>query len=236
MSFDKLTKITAWSFSRYNTYKQCPLKAKLIYIDKLKEPASEPMERGSKIHDIAENYLTATGRRTVPKELTLFANLFRDLRKLQRDKFSKMIVEQMWCFKKDWSETHDKDWDNTWLRVKLDTAWFEFGELVVNDWKTGKFRVDSIGDYMEQLELYSLAALLKYPDTEIVNPRLSYLDSGHIYPEDTLYFTQKDVPMLKAIWEERTEPMLNDTEFAPRANQFCNWCHFRKDNGGPCKF
>ena len=36
-------KITAWSFSRYNLYQQCPGKAKLMYIDKLKEPTSDAM-------------------------------------------------------------------------------------------------------------------------------------------------------------------------------------------------
>ena len=233
--------IKAWSFSRYNTYKQCPLKAKLQFIDKIVAPPSEPMARGSKIHDIAEQYLTLPARRLVPDELIMFANLFRTLRKKARQISTTMIVEEMWCFRKDWTETHTKDYSGCWLRVKLDTAWFEDKEtMIVNDWKTGKYRPDNQGDYMEQLELYALAALLKFPEVEVVKPRLSYIDHGITYPDVPIQYTREGLPVLQEMWEERTEPMLNDTDFSPRPNMFCNWCHYRKSNkadgGGQCKF
>ena len=103
MSFDKLTekKIKAWSFSRYDTYKQCPFKAKLRYIDKLKEPKSEAMERGSDIHKLCEDYISLPGRRLVPDDLTLFAGLLRKLRAQHKKSISGMVVEDEWAFKKD---------------------------------------------------------------------------------------------------------------------------------------
>ena len=30
--------------------------------------------------------------------------------------------------------------------------------------------------------------------------------------------------------------LLTDTLFAPRPGPYCRWCHFRKENGGPCTF
>jgi hypothetical protein len=37
-------------------------------------------------------------------------------------------------------------------------------------------------------------------------------------------------------WEDKTRPMLNDTIFAPKPGNACRWCHWKKSNGGPCKF
>jgi RecB family exonuclease len=64
-------KITSWSFTRYNTYSQCPAKAKFKFIDKLKEPDSPQMQRGTDIHKLAENYVKGEIVR-LPKELVLF--------------------------------------------------------------------------------------------------------------------------------------------------------------------
>jgi len=52
-----LSKIKAWSVSAYHTYVQCPAKLKYQKIDKLPEPAAEPMSRGSIIHKQAENFI-----------------------------------------------------------------------------------------------------------------------------------------------------------------------------------
>jgi hypothetical protein len=231
--------ITAWSFSRYNTYKQCPLKAKLQYIDKIKEPPSAPMQRGSDIHKIAEDYITLPGRRLVPDDLMMFANLFRKLRKQHKKVKSDMVVESEWAFKKDWTQTGWFDAD-CWLRMKLDVAWHEEAfVMIVNDWKTGKYRPDNIDSYVEQLELFALGAFLKYPHITLVKPQLAYLDLGITYPDvekQDMFFTRDFVPTLMDTWEQRVEPMLSDEIFAPRPNQFCNWCHFRATEGGQCKF
>ena len=40
MPVKKLKVLTAWSFSRWDKHAQCPLKARLSFIDKLKEPSS----------------------------------------------------------------------------------------------------------------------------------------------------------------------------------------------------
>ncbi len=238
--------ITAWSFSRYSCYQQCPLKAKLKFIDKIKEPGSPAMQRGADIHDAAEAYLKGTLKR-IPKELMEFKTLFQRLRKQYKKVISGMTVEDTWAFTKDWDETAWNDWTHCWVRIKLDCAEHEDGNtLTIHDWKTGKFREDNSLEYAEQLELYALAALLLYEHIEVVKPRLVYLDYGIIYPEpgteaeEALTFTRKDIPRLKKLWEKRVRPMLRDKTFAPRANHFCNWCFFRKSNkangGGQCKF
>lgn len=233
-----IKKITAWSFSRYSTYKQCPLKLKLTAIDKLKEPPNPAMARGAAIHVLAEDYIKGKGR-TMPPELKLFTDLFKMLRKQYKKATNGMVVEDNWSFTKDWTETEWDNWIHCAVRIKLDCAHHEGDDvLIVTDWKTGKYRSETNSDYIEQLELYALAALLLHPHLKEVRPRLAYLDQGIVYPpEDALLiFVPADIPKLKKIWEKRTKPMLNDTTFAPRPNDKCRWCFFSASKNGPCKY
>lgn len=242
--------IESWSYSRYSTYKLCPLKAKLAFIDKIKEPPNEAMERGIEIHQMCEDYIKGVSAR-IPNQLKPFHQLFKGLRdmygKRGRKNAYQMVVEDNWAFAKDWSETHWKDWVGCWVRIKIDCGHHEDGEtLIITDWKTGKFRQDNNADYIEQLELYALAAMLLMPHIKMVKPRLVYLDANTIYPEpgsaeeETLTYTQEDVPKLKHSWSKRVGPMFKDRTFAPRPNYLCSWCFYRKSNkkngGGQCKY
>lgn len=242
--------LTSWSYSRYSDYCQCPLKFKLKHIDKVQEPKNAAMERGSLIHSLAEDYIKGKISR-LPKDLSKFGKEFRSLRKVYQQRMAGLVVEDNWSFTKDWTQTTWNDWTHCWVRIKLDLAQHELNQdletytLRIRDWKTGKFREDQNEQYKEQLELYALAGLLMFPHVDIVLPELVYLDEGVIYPDEKtrqadMVFTRKDVPRLKKLWEKKVKPMMNDKNFAPRPNQFCKWCHYRKDNatngGGQCKF
>lgn len=236
-----IKQITSWSFSRYSTYKQCPLKLKLSAIDRIREPSNPAMARGDAIHKLAEAYIKGEGR-TLPTELHLFKDEFKQLRAKYK-KTGGMVVEDNWSFTKDWHETQWDDWVNCWLRIKLDCAHHEDDEtLVITDWKTGKFRPEMNAEYVEQLELYALAALLLHEHIQQVKPRLVYLDLGLTYPttDQPLVFTRADIPKLKQLWAKRTKAMLNDKQFAPRPNDKCRWCFYRANNkaagGGQCKY
>lgn len=237
--------VTSWSYSRYSDYKQCPLKFRLKHIDKISEPKNQAMERGSSIHTMAENFIKGKIKK-LPVELQHFKVEFLKLKGQYKKKISGVIVEDNWSFTSNWTKTQWNDWVNCWVRIKLDCAHYEDGStLVVTDWKTGKFNLSyGASDYVEQLELYALAALLLHDHIETVKPRLVYLDHGKIYPgggqEEELTFTRADIPRLKTNWAKRVKPMMNDKIFAPKPNNMCKWCHFRasnKDNGGgQCKF
>lgn len=200
------------------------------------------MLRGAAIHQLAEDYIKGK-LRLLPPELKKFEADFRMLKAQYKKKINGMVVEDNWAFTKDWTETQWDNWTQCVVRIKLDCAHHEDDEtLVVTDWKTGKFRVEMNEDYVEQLELYALAALLLHPHLTAVKPRLAYLDADTVYPpaDEPMVFTREDVPRLKKLWEKRVKPMLNDKRFAPRPNDKCRWCHFRSSNkaagGGQCKY
>lgn len=237
MAFKQPTQITSWSASRFFTYDLCPAQAKYKFVEKLTEPGNEAMQRGNDIHKLAENYIKGAGR-TIPKELTKFTNLFKDLRKRNKKVISGMFVEDTWAYRDDWSQTTYNDWNGCKLRVKLDCAVYsdDLKGLTIYDWKTGKFRPEESGNYELQMELYALAAFKRFPQLEEVRASLVYLDTGDVYPPDDTPFLRKDVPKLEKIWAKRVKAMLTDKRFLPKPNNKCRWCHFRKENGGPCKF
>ncbi len=231
------TQFTSWSYSRYMDYTACPAKAKYKHLDKLPEPGSPAMERGSAIHTLAENYVNGALKR-LPPELKLFKDEFTMLKK-QPVK----VVEENWAWTKDFAaETEWNNWSQAWVRIKLDVAYIntEHNALVVVDHKTGKCRPEKSAEYLGQCELYGLAGLLRYPDIAVVSPRLWYLDEGVIYPDpdvEEIEYFRADEPKLKKIWIKKVTPMLNDKNFKPTpSDHACRFCHYKAANGGPCKY
>lgn len=213
---------TAWSYSRYNDYTKCPAYAKYSHLDKLPQPGSIYLERGSLVHKSAENFATNKVKK-LPEELKLFIDEFKDLRK------RKLEIESQWAVDKNWKKA---DWfaKNTWCRMVVDAAHtIDKTSFKVIDYKTGKVREEN----KKQLGLYALGAFSRYPHLQTVVTSLWYLDQGIEVEEN---FKSSQVPELKKFWIKETKAMLNDTTFAPRPNDSCRYCHYRKDNGGRCKF
>jgi RecB family exonuclease len=240
MATSPAKQLISWSFSRYNDYRTCPAKAKYKHIEKRKEPPSPAMERGAQIHTLCEQYVKGL-HPTLPPELKLFKGEFLELRKMYKAKKLPMIVEDNWAFDKEWGESTWNDWMNCWVRIKLDMARYTTpNRLHVTDYKTGKMSEWKVAEYMEQLELYVLAALLMsaVEDVEVVAD-LWFLDHGEKYPAagDERVYTRADLPALLKSWTARVKPMMADKRFAPTPSaNACRYCFFKKENGGPCQF
>ena len=214
--------IDAWSYSRLTDWELCPLKAKLKHVDRMKEPGSAAMERGSLIHKLAEDYANGAVKK-LPPELLKFEKEFALLKKLNP------TCEEQWAFTREWGFT---GWfDGPWLRVKIDAFCTDkkVETMRVIDHKTGKVKED----HEDQLSLYATASFSKYPSLQTVTSELWYLDDGQ---KKELDFTRDQLPELKEFWEGRVRPMFEDRRFPANPNRLCQWCFFRKSNGGPCKF
>jgi len=236
MALPPFRPLTSWSYSRYSLYKQCPLKFYLSVIKKLPEPKGTALQRGVDVHNAVDAYLKGVTAK-MPAELATFSVEAKRLRAKRKKDPDSMIIEDNWAFTKDWGPSRWDDWNNCYLRVKVDVAERTGNHIQLTDWKTGKYRPDNHADYVEQLELYQASTLTVFahvPDLR-VTARLLYLDADKIHPTET-EVTQADLPRLQKLWSTRVKPMFADKRFAPRPNQFCRFCHFRKDNAGPCKY
>jgi hypothetical protein len=190
------------------------------------------MDRGSAIHKVAEDFVTAPGAKApkLPVELAYYGPEFKLARK------GKPIAEQEWSFTRSWAPTgwFSKD---AWCRIKTDLVFWRKAEkkggddqLVIVDHKTGKRR----DEHVTQLSLYALGGFLKFDSIDKISAEVWYLDQGK--PITEAAFERAQLPELINDWEHKTKAMLNDTCFAPRPGNGCRWCHFKKANGGPCQY
>jgi hypothetical protein len=220
--------VTAWSYSRYADYKQCPARFKYKHIDKLPDPGSPAMQRGNVIHKLAEDYVAGKLKK-LPPELTgvkAEADFLRE---------QKAVVEENWGFRRDWEWIGRPGWfgDDVWFRAKTDVRlMYDDNTLLLGDWKTGKKYFDN----EQQIELFALAGYKRFPFAVEVDTRLWYTDAE---PDDNEIQRTYKAPELAAIqrdWDKRVVPMFKDRRFAPTPNDKCGWCAFSKAKGGPCQF
>lgn len=220
------SKITAWSYSRYDKWKSCPFKFYLTTIEKRQEPKSSALDRGLRIHDMAERYVD--GRlEDLPDELTKFREQFEWLR--SEYVAGNVDVEENEAYTDGWEETEYFGHD-TWLRVKKDARIIVEDDVsMLVDYKTGKKR-DS---YMPQLELYAATETVYLRNVKRVFVQLWFTDIG---PSENVgeTFNNKETAALRKDWARRVRGMFNETRFDPKPSTACRWCHFRRDNGGPC--
>lgn len=223
--------IKAWSFSRWKDYDKCPLYCKLKHVDKMKEPPSPAMERGADIARKTEGFFNGSIR-NLPVELKPLAEDFKFLKK-QKTKF----YEEQWGFDINWSPVPWNDWNNCWLRAKVDIGYTEGDVVHIRDGKTGKFREQQSQDYLMQLSLYGAAGAARFPNAQTFTTQLLYSDLGIRYPaEAPVSYTRREALALQKEWTKRVKPMLNAKTFKPKPGNHCRWCAFAKSQGGPCPY
>ena len=260
-------KFTSWSNSRWNDYDQCPARAHYKHIQKLPEPKSLPMDRGAEVAKMEEAFFKGQistlpvwpnrdkvgtiGDKDRPETwpkwdgnaanakkngLAIHPNIAPTLRDIKKKK--DMFCEENWGFDKTWKVVDYFDWNNCWLRIKVDIGWGAMTGNVVHlrDNKTGKFSEYEVEKYMEQLRLYAAGGAARYPHVEEFHVQLLFTDLGIAYPPVPLVISRSEALKIQKDFTKRVQPMFNDTRFDPKPNNKCRWCHFRKENNGPCKY
>lgn len=226
----KLPPVTAWSYSRYGLYAQCPAKFKYKHLMKLPDPSGPAAERGNTIHAEAECLIKAPrDKASLPLSLKNVAVELRHLRQ------NNAIAEQEWGFKQDWNWIGRPGWfgNDVWVRVKADAVVVYDDDTGLGvDWKTGR-RYDEHG---KQAELTGLLMLMRYPNLVEADVRFWYVDEPPANNEMQLVVKREEVPALQKDWEQRVKPMFADKKFPPKPNRFCGSCNFSKAKGGPCQF
>ena len=226
--------ITAWSPSRLFGYEECPRKAKFKYVDKLPEPGpkSPHLVKGELLHSEMEWFIKG-GREKLPRELEKMQKLAEHMR--EECKKGNVRVEIELAVRRDWSVTgwFEKD---AWGRFKLDILVVDGPKGRVIDWKSGKYKPD--GEYSDQLNAYSTAALSATPVLEEMSSCLVFVEHTDVpveRPEGAVH--RDNLKKQQDYWTERVARMEQDTVFAPRpSRQACYFCPFSRKAGGPCEF
>lgn len=221
-------RITSWSFSALQVFESCKYHSKLARLDRV--PDLQPKtaaDRGTAIHQEAEDYVTGKGSFT--NNLRFFKD---DLTALAAHwTAGRVTCEEEWGFDRDWKVT---DWKSAWLRLKLDAACHLSPQhAAIVDYKTGK-RFGNEIKHAEQLQLYGVTSLIRYPNLELTTNELWYLDQNELAT-----FNMKRSQMGKYIklFDRRGRAMTEETEFKPNPNiHSCRYCPYAPHRQGDCKY
>jgi hypothetical protein len=254
MPIEAEKRLTAWSYSRIQKHKECPLACRLANIDKIREPASDDpnnaLVRGQRIESEAFGYVLGKG--SLPESCKLFPTELAQLRKNKKAVRLKMKI----AFDKTWRVLCLFDGggkipqayfgQDVWLRMEFDAIFEELlpgqkkhWRVHVVDLKTGKIRAEKF----DQFELYNLIAMLIAQEVLNHDPQVSlaegwYLDQGKIDGVRTLL--KPDVEKEKKRWEQQANSLLSETSWQPKPGNHCRWCFYRKQNkdagGGQCPY
>ncbi len=238
-------RITAWSYSRLQVYKQCPFKCRMAHLpwngQRVKEPEGPAVVRGKVIETEVLDYLFGAKDAKLPESGARFPTELAILKKMRSRVRSKVKLG----FNRAWKVV-DYFAPDVWTRMEFDLI---FEDLLpgqkkhyrahIIDLKTGKIYPDKF----DQFELYNLVALILPEDIITHKPELSfaegwYLDQGEIAGETTLM--KSDIAKQIKRWEKEADKLLSETAWQPRPNNMCRFCFYRKDNkasgGGQCPY
>lgn len=216
-----MNKPKRWSYSSLSTYKQCPLKWKLSYIDGIPWKPSAAMTRGSRMHLMAEEFVKGVVDRVHPE----IQNMGPTLLGL---KTMGAKAEEVWLLDSNWNPVTNQD--DAWIKAIIDVHYVDpEGILHVKDYKSGRM----YDDHREQLELYGLIGLCVVPTAKRVETSAIYMDTNHEGMQGSIIRAM--LPKMIERWHNDAVIMMADETFDPKPGN-CRFCDFAKDKGGQCEF
>ena len=219
--------IKSWSYSKLLDAEQCMLRVKYKHIDHIPEAKAPAAERGTQIHQMAEDYVSGKLKK-LPPELRHFATEFDVLK--HAFKSNNVSLEGEWGFDAEWLPTAYK---TAWLRMKGDAILFQGNAAVVVDYKTGQSYGNEI-KHGEQCLLYAIATFIRYPELDSITVELWYLDKDELTQKT---YTRFEAMRYVQTFTKRANKLVGATEFPPNANWItCKWCSFGPAKGGQCPY
>ena len=227
------------SNSKHETFKQCQLKYKYRYVDKLPEPEAantDALQFGSYIHKVLEDGVRC---KTVA-ELIEISNEVRGSYRINESYDGKDII----CFEnfiKFNSQLEDVGETESQFEVDLDLK----GELTLNgiidrvikgkeggyliiDYKTSKKEKTKVDLYMDpQLQGYVYAASKMYnvPFDKVVAAHFYPLTGNFVHVKYNAGQINKHVrKLIDDAWKIRKK---KKNDFRASRNEFCNWCAYK---------
>ena len=224
--------VKRWSFSTLKQFEKCPYSVYLAKVEKEPGPPRDekhPAERGDRIHKEAEHFVMGDG--AITKDLKKIETQLTRNKEIYAD--GRGEVEQKWGFTKEWAITN---WGQSdcWAMVKCDFVAHDGAVIHIDDYKTGKSFGNEI-KHGQQMQIYAISGLMRYPEKQLVRTRLLYSDEGK---EKVVTYTRPQVMEFLPRVSARALQLTNATAFPPKPNRAnCKYCDFGVTNGtGACPY
>jgi CRISPR/Cas system-associated exonuclease Cas4 (RecB family) len=210
-----------YSYSTIKLYEQCPRKFKFSKIDRLPDSSGEAANRGKLIHAEIETLLKGG--------LPMFSDEIAYLEdKLTRWVKLKAASEMTIAIDHDWKLVAYSD-PTAMFRGVIDLYLEDGPEATIIDFKTGKHR-----DYSDQVSVYAAVVMACKPHIEYVKTSIEFIDLAKT--DNYKLITRSDLRVLQLELKNRIQALEKDKIHAANPSYLCNYCNYRKNNGGPCKW
>lgn len=218
-----------YSYSSVSTFKQCALKFKFAYIDKVvvEQPVPSPaMERGSKIHDSVESFLLGKSEFLHPEIHKNYGQFMTTL----RQEPGRLLPEWKWGITWDFKPC-SYDSPNCMVHGYMDLVILPEKEdvnLPLYEWKTGKAYPEP---HASQVWMYSTALMIHHPERPGVDAMVTYFDQTDY---KKIYYPEGMMLEYKHTMRRSIDQIVFEKRYPPSPSFKCRWCNFSRDNGGPC--
>jgi len=212
-------KVTYLSQSKLQAYMRCPKSVFAPFEE------SEASIFGNKVHKALAHY-----SKTLDLPADIEPDVLNEIAGIITEPDVELNPDTLICVESEDQDTvlHDKHmfqieiekgvWGLRGIFDRVDLL--EDGTLRIIDWKTGGYQDDDF-----QLKYYALAALFLYK-----NPNI---EAGFYYTKQNKYYGKRykreDLLEFAKELSEVAKAYLNDKEFKPKLNKFCNWCGLRNE-------
>lgn len=224
--------IKAWSFSTLDVYNKCPYRSYLHKVKKYVQEQAEAAGRGERVHGQFEDYIQC--KTDMPtNDMRHKLDEANHLRAAFQE--GRVEIEENWGFDANWQPVGFFD-KNVWARIKLDAMEHETKtSAIVTDWKTGK-KMGNEMKHTKQLQLYAIAAFLRYPDLQFIEGRMEYTDQASKNRLSKTW-TRERAMLLLPSWTNAATAMTTQTVFQAKPNTSnCKFCPYHPDKGGQCVY
>lgn len=206
------------SYSRINTYRTCPRQFDYMNVSKVitfKE--TEATKLGKEIHRELELYCKNELTKQELKATQDYTDIADKIKKLSGSKY----YEQQIAFDHNYTETEYYSKTGVFMRSIIDVLVVNGESAQVIDWKSGKHRPSK---EQFELELFTLAVFIKYPNVQRIKTSLIYLKDKKI---ESQIYSRNDIDRIKSELEKYKTKIYNDLEvgsFKAKPSPLCNWC------------
>jgi len=229
--------ISTISESKYQTFKQCRLKYRYRYVDRLPEPEGanvEALHFGSYIHKVLEEGVKATNKEDLLKIAEEAKGTYKVTKKYNGKDL--ICIDNFLKFNAKLAETVSTEQvfqveikDDMTLNGVIDRVIKgKDGGYLVIDYKTSKrekTKVDLYQDTQLKGYVYAVSKLYNVPFSSVV--------AAHYYPlTNNFVSVQYSMPQMNnylnkivdEVWKIRK---MKKVEFCASRNDFCNWCAYK---------
>lgn len=208
-----MSKITAFSYSRINSYEDCPKKYYAVSVAKsVKEPETEHTTYGTEVHLAFANFFKKGTK--LPLHLQQYQRYLNAIRQYP----GTFITEQKLAINQDYQATGWFD-NDVYCRIISDLTILNGSNGVMWDWKTGKIKDD-----FTQLRLAGAVMFLLVPELEKIMLAYFWTKTKQITKE---MMVRDEMP---AVWSallpriQKYHDAHIAKEFPPKPGYLCRYC------------